>query len=52
MEPRAPADDHLPMTRLTIVEKPPAADAKDEKVRRYFIVRLHPKHDHLRKAHD
>ncbi len=42
--------DHAGMTRLTLIPKPPTA--KGDHVRRYFIVRLPPKYEHLRKAHD
>ena len=40
------------MTRIALIEKPAAAAPKEPKVRRYFIVRLPPKYDHLRRPHD
>jgi hypothetical protein len=41
----------LPMTRMTLIEKPPPA-GKNPNVRRFTIVPLPPKHAHLRQAHD
>ena len=42
----------LSMTRIALIEKPATAAPKEPKVRRYFIVRLPPKYDHLRRPHD
>ena len=38
------------MTRIAIVEKP--VTEKDDKVRRFVMVRIPPKYAYLRKTHD
>jgi hypothetical protein len=40
----------LPMTRIGLIEKPVVA--KNGNVRRYVLVRLPPKYEYLRQAHD
>ena len=41
----------LPMTRMTLIEKPPPP-GKTPTVRRFTIVPLPPKYAHLRQPHD